>query len=122
MLSLSGMKKSFQHAWKGLKFVYKSEQNFRFQVVVAIITLSLSIIFPLRNWEIIIIILLILLVLVFEILNTAVEQLNDLLKPRMHHYVGVVKDAMAGAVFLTSLVALMVGLMIFLPHFINLLN
>ena len=55
MLSLSGMKKSFQHAWKGLKFVYKSEQNFRFQVVVAIITLSLSIIFPLRNWEIIII-------------------------------------------------------------------
>ena len=122
MLSPSRLLKSFNDAARGLKFVFKSQQNFRVQVFAAIIALSAAVIFPLRTWEIIVIILLVLLVLVMEILNTAIEQLNDLLKPRLHHYVRVVKDAMAGAVFLTSLTALIIGLIIFLPHFINLLK
>jgi diacylglycerol kinase len=122
MLSLSRLLKSFHDAGQGLKFVFKSEQNFRVQIFIAVITFSLAIIFPLYTWEIVVIMLLILLVLVMEILNTAMEQLNDLLKPRLHHYVRVVKDIMAGAVFLTSLTSLMIGLIIFLPHFINLLK
>lgn len=122
MLSLSRLLKSFRDAGQGLKFVFKSEQNFRIQILISVITLSLAIIFLLRSWEIIILILLISLVLVMEILNTAIEQLNDLLKPRLHHYVRVVKDIMAGAVLLTSLSALIVGFIIFLPHFINLLK
>jgi len=122
MLSLSRLLKSFYNAGQGLKFVFKSEQNFRVQIFIAIITFSLAIIFALYTWEIIVIMLLVLLVLIMEILNTAMEQLNDLLKPRLHHYVRVVKDIMAGAVFLTSLASLIIGLIIFLPHFINLLK
>lgn len=112
--------KSFADAGRGLKFVFKSEQNFRLQVAVGILVLAAAVLFSLRVWETILLILLILLVLLIEILNTAIEYFSDLLKPRLHHYVYVIKDMMAGAVLLTSSVALIVGVIIFLPHFINL--
>lgn len=112
--------KSLKHAGRGLKFVFKSELNFRIQTLAAAVAIILAFVFPLLRWERILIFLLIILVLLMEILNTAVEYLNDLLKPRLHHYVGVVKDIMAGAVLLVSLSALGIGLYIFLPYFLKL--
>jgi len=120
MLSLKRFIKSLTDALRGLKFVFKSEQNFRIQVVFGFLVLLASIYFQLRTWEAILIILMVSLVLLVEILNTAFEYFTDLLKPRLHHYVYVVKDLMAGAVLLSSVVALTIGLIIFLPHFINL--
>ena len=54
-----------------------------------------------------------------EILNTVLEYLIDLLKPRLHHYVHVIKDVMAGAVLLTALIALAVGVVIFYPYLVK---
>lgn len=111
---------SFRDAARGLYAVYKSEQNFRIQVFIGVVALMLSAILPLRAWEVVLIILLIMLVLVMELLNTAFEYVSDLVKPRLDHYVYMLKDIMAGAVFLTSIGALIIGLIIFVPHFINL--
>lgn len=111
---------SFHDAWRGLSAVFRSEQNFRMQISIGLVALVLAVILPLKNWEVILIILLIILVLVMEILNTAFEYVSDLIKPRLNHYVYMLKDIMAGAVFLTSLGALIIGLIIFVPHFINL--
>jgi undecaprenol kinase len=61
-------------------------------------------------------------VLAMELLNTALEYFTDLLKPRLHHYVLVIKDTMAAAVLITSLGALIIGLIIFIPHFIRLIK
>lgn len=112
--------KSFADAARGLKYVFKSEQNFRIQALLGFLVLVAAVYFPLQNWEVILLILLTLLVLLVEILNTAFEYFSDLLKPRLHHYVSVVKDIMAGAVLLTSVVAVSVGMIIFYPYFINL--
>ena len=112
------LKQSFTDAFHGLKYAFQNEQNFRVQTTVAIIVLGLAAIFPLKQWETILIVIMILVVLVTELLNTALERFTDLLKPRLHHYVGVVKDVMAGAVLLTSLGAVIIGLFIFLPYFI----
>jgi len=112
--------KSFHHAIKGLKYVFKSEQNFRIQIFVAVLVIVLAIYFPLKVWEVVLVILLVLLVLLMEILNTAIEKFNDLLKPRLHHYVRITKDIMAGGVLLVAVVSAVLGLVIFLPHFINL--
>lgn len=119
-MSIMRLIKSFTDALRGLKLVFKSEQNFRIQVIAGIFVFVAVFYFRLRAWEAILIILLILLVLLVEILNTAFEYFSDLLKPRLHHYVYVVKDVMAGAVLLTSIAALVIGVIIFLPHFINL--
>ncbi len=43
----------------------------------------------------------------------------DLIKPRVHDYVFLIKDKMAGAVLITSLCAGVVGAIIFLPHFLK---
>lgn len=113
-------KQSFVDALSGLKYAFKNEQNFRVQTIVALLILAVTLIFPLRQWEIILIIIMILVVLVTELLNTALERFTDLLKPRLYHYVKAVKDIMAGAVLLTSLGAVVIGMLIFFPYFVEL--
>lgn len=108
--------KSFVAAARGLGYVFKSEQNFRIQVAAGAVVLLGVIFLPLQTWEAILVILLILLVLLVEILNTVFEYFSDLLKPRLHHYVHVIKDVMAGAVLLTAIVAVVIGVIIFFPY------
>ncbi len=122
MVSLRRLFRSMKDALRGLKTVFKSEQNFRIQILVGLMVVILAVFFPLKIWEIILLILLLVQVLVMELLNTALEYFTDLLKPRLHHYVLLIKDVMAAAVLLTALGAAAIGLIIFLPHFIKLLQ
>lgn len=121
MLSFRRFRQSFRDAGRGLCQVFKTEQNFRIQVIIAILAVIAMMYFPLRSWERILVIVLIMLVLTMELLNTALEYFADLLKPRLHHYVFIIKDIMAAAVMLTAVGAVVVGTIIFLPHFLNLL-
>ena len=109
--------KSFRYAARGLRYVFKHEQNFRWQLAVSLIVIILMFWFPLSTREIVMVIILITMVLTMEILNTALERFADLLKPRLHEYVSVIKDIMAAAVLLTSLSAGIIGAIIFIPHF-----
>lgn len=113
---------SFYNAGRGLKQVFKTEQNFRLQVAAGIVVIGLIIYFPLKIWEIVVVVLLMAAVLTMELLNTALEYFTDLLKPRLHHYVSTIKDIMAAAVLVTALSALIVGLIIFLPYFLVLVR
>ncbi len=107
---------SFRAALHGIVLVYREERSFRIQVAVAVSVAGLMAILPLKSWEYIILTLCVGLVLVLEILNTIFERLSDMVKPRLHSYVGVIKDLMAGAVLIMSVAAAVVGLIIFVPH------
>ena len=120
MISLRRLIKSLKDALHGLKFTFKNEQNFRIQILIGLVVIILAFVFPLKIWEIILLILLMTLVLVMELLNTAFEHFTDLVKPRLNHYVFIIKDVMAAAVLLIALGAAAIGIIIFLPHFINL--
>ncbi|MBU0545764.1 diacylglycerol kinase [Patescibacteria group bacterium] len=122
MLSFKRLIHSFKDALHGLAHTFRREQNFRVQVLIGIFVTALAIYFPLRVWEVIVLILLMGWVLTMELLNTAFEYFTDLLKPRLHHYVHAVKDIMAAAVLISSLGAATIGVIIFLPHFLNLLK
>lgn len=110
------LKKSFWYAWRGLASTYKSEQNFRIQVWVAFFVACLSFYFRVTSREWIIILLVSSLILLLELLNTALEKVVDVLEPKIHHYVSLIKDVMAAAVFLASLTAVIIGLIIFYPY------
>lgn len=110
---------SFKEASRGLAAVFRSEQNFRIQLCVSLIVIALGIFFRLKLYEFVIIFVLIGSVLAMELLNTALEYCTDLLKPRLNHYVKLIKETMAAAVLVTALTALGVGLLIFTPHFID---
>ena len=55
------------------------------------------------------------IVIVSEILNTAIEKLTDMVSPEIHPKAKVVKDLAAGAVLMASIVAAVIGLIVFLP-------
>jgi diacylglycerol kinase len=59
------------------------------------------------------------LVWVSEFLNTALEAIVDLASPEIHPLARVGKDVGAAAVLISSLVAILVGLLILGPPLIN---
>lgn len=122
MISIKRLFRSFCDAWHGLVYVWKNEQNFQIQVLVAVLVLIAMIYFRPRKYEIIVLLILIVSVLTMELMNTALEYLADLFKPRLHPYVGLIKDIMAGAVLLTSIGAFIIGIIILAPYFVSLIK
>lgn len=120
MFSPKRLVKSFKYAMRGLVLVWKNEQNFRLQTLISIIVVIAMLAFHVPTWQAIILIMLIIFVLVLELLNTITEKMVDILKPRMHVYVEVIKDLMAAAVFISALGAAVIGAMIFIPYFVAL--
>lgn len=62
------------------------------------------------------------LVFITEFINSAVERITDVLKPRINSYVKEIKDIMAAAVFVSVLVAIVVGSIVFAPYIIDMVN
>ncbi len=56
------------------------------------------------------------MVITAELLNAAIERLADRITREEDPLIGQAKDLGAGAVLITALSALVVGLLIFLPH------
>lgn len=112
--------KSFYYACRGVKYAYQHEQNFRLQVIIGLIVCLFMLVFRVTRNEAIILFLLIFLVLILELINTTFEKMVDILKPRIHDYVAVIKDFMAAMVFLASLGAFIIALIIFLPYIFRL--
>lgn len=116
MLQIRKLLRSFYYAWRGVVLVFKEEQNFRIQLIVALAIAVLMFVLPVKNWEKVALLLVMAFVLVLELINSIMERIVDMLKPRLHIYVESIKDIMAAAVLISSLVALAVGLIIFIPY------
>ncbi len=107
---------SVRHAWHGLIFLVREERNFSLHLVMAVIAVCIALILDFLLWEFALLIFAIGLVLLMEIVNTVSEKLIDIAKPRIHFYAGMVKDMMAAAVLIAVLVAIIIGMMLFIPH------
>lgn len=107
---------SFLHAFHGFQYALKKERNLRIELLAAFFVVLTMIILEVEKWEMVVLVLMIALVLILEMLNTFLERLVNLLKPRIHPQARVLKDLMAATVFLASVTAAIVGLMIFLPY------
>ncbi len=60
------------------------------------------------------------LVMSIEGVNTAIEEIADFIHPEHHHKIGLIKDVAAGAVFIASIIAIIVGLYnLFSKDFLN---
>jgi undecaprenol kinase len=110
--------KSFRHAADGIRSAMSTERNFRIELIVAVVSIALSIALPLSLSERAIVLLAIGVILPLELLNTAIEHLMDMLSPQFHEKVKTIKDLAAGAVLLASVGAALVGLVVFIPHIV----
>lgn len=120
MSVLKSLARSFGHAFRGLGLAFKSERSFRIQVVAAFVVLVVIIALPLDLWERAILLLVTMFVLVLELLNSSLERLVDLAKPRLHAYAGDIKDLMAGSVLVAAMFALVLGVLILGPKLADL--
>lgn len=118
-----GLKKfinSFSYPVKGLKYAYRNEQNLTVDVGIALIVVIFGFIFKVNKYEWAILALTIGLVISCELINTAIEATVDLVTEEYHPLAKVAKDTSAAAVFIFAIVAVIVGLIIFLPKVIAL--
>lgn len=120
--SINKLISSFGHAIRGIKTVFKTEQNFRIHTIATLLVLLLSRLLKISKQEFILIILCIASVMVTEILNTAIEKLCDFVSPQYHDKIKTIKDMSAGAVLLMSITALIIGLTIFIPKIFQFLE
>lgn len=109
-------------AWKGIRTLVREEQSFRIQLLAAVAVLVLIVVFRLKRSEIALLLVVTTSVLVLELLNSAVERLVDLFRPRIHRYAEDIKDIMAGAVLVGSLGALLTGALVFWPYILATLS
>lgn len=108
--------KSFGYAIQGIINLLRLEQTARIQFVAGLLVFFLAYLFSVSRIEDTILFFAVALVFVVEITNTAIEKMLDLLHPQSHYQVAFIKDAMAGASLIASIIALVVGLLIFYPY------
>jgi diacylglycerol kinase len=116
-LDVKKLIKSFRYAFRGMWYVTKSEQNIRLHLLASVMVIILMVVFQVALWQAVILVLVMSLVLTLELINTIFEKMVDVLQPRIHFYVEVIKDIMAAAVLVSSIGAVIIGILIFAPYF-----
>lgn len=116
MIKIKRLLKSFKYAARGLFKTFKEEQNLQVQTTLALIVILMGWYFEIERLEWCFLLVVIGVVILMEIANSAVERITDVLKPRINTYVKEIKDIMAAAVMLASILAVIMGLIIFWPY------
>ncbi len=115
-----GFRKTFKNARKGLRIVLKSERNIRIHFLAGTLALLTGVVLDLTPEQLCIIFLAIGLVVGFEMFNSAIEfSLDAVFHNKYSTLVGMAKDISAGAVMFATFIAIVVGLIVFVPAIIR---
>lgn len=115
---VTGRFKSVGFAVKGAKKLITTEHSVMVQTSLGVILTIAGFAVGISHTEWLFQTLAIGLVLSIEGLNTAVEKIADFIHPDYHERIGFIKDIAAGAVFFAAITAIIIGLIIYVPHFI----
>lgn len=118
--SLKARIHSFGYAIAGLKKFFGSEHNVWIHLVVTFVVILAGFLLKLSRMEWVGVLFAIGLVLSAEAFNTCIEKMMDRLLPQQDETVKYVKDLAAGGVLITVIIAVAVGIIIFLPKIIHL--
>lgn len=113
---------SFGFAINGIKTAIILNRNLKLHIISATLVLILCVVFGLSVPEISLIIVLILLVVASEMINTAIEEVVNLVTKDYRQEAKNAKDIAAGMVLVVAFGAFIIGLFIFLPHILETLN
>ena len=108
--------RSFLFAGQGVWHAVRHQRNMRVHLAAAVAAVVAGLVLKISAVGWACVLLAIGLVLTTEMLNTVVESLVDLYTDEYHPLAKIAKDTAAGAVLVSSLTALAVGLAVFLPR------
>lgn len=107
---------SFKYAFEGLIAALKEEPNLKIHFFISVLILTLSYFLQISRQDLINIILVIGFVFAVEFTNTAIEVTVDAFTERQHPGAKLAKDISAGAVLVSAVTAIILGLLIFSPY------
>ncbi len=107
--------KSFGFAFEGLKLSIKVDQNVRIHLLVGIIILTVSLFLGVDTFELLFILFAIFFVIIAELINTAIEEMTNLIVNEHRLEAKIAKDVAAASVLLAAIFAAIVGMIILLP-------
>jgi len=105
---------SFRNALTGMAFGIRSERNLKIHLGIAAAVLILGFVYHISLIEFCILIITIGAVLICELFNTALEVIVDMIVDEFHPKAKIAKDVAAGAVFISTVIAVLVGILIFI--------
>ena len=111
---------SFRFAIKGIKNLIINEHNARIHLTALLVVIGLGLFLKLELMEWVAITIVSGIVMLTELINTAIENLADIVEPKWNEKIGKIKDYSAGAVLVAAIVSVIVGSVIFIPKFIAL--
>ena len=107
--------RSFKYAFEGLIYLFKKEHNSWIHALAMLVVIVAGCIFKLNTIEWLFVIIAVGLVFAAELINSSIERLVDLASPDINPIAKQAKDLAAAAVLVVAIVALLIGLMIFVP-------
>jgi diacylglycerol kinase (ATP) len=111
--------KAFSYAFSGIAQSFGAEAHLKLHAVIALMVIAAGFFFNVTKIEWFMLVLCISLVIAFEMLNSALEKLCDLVMPDQHPKIKYIKDVAAGAVLIVCLFALIVGGIVFIPYIVD---
>jgi diacylglycerol kinase (ATP) len=121
-LTFTGRIRSFSFAFHGIAIMLRSQYNAWIHATATIATVAAGVVLGISRAEWCWIVLAIVAVWTAEALNTALEFLTDVASPEFHPIAGQAKDVAAGAVLITAVGAVVIGLIVFGPRLVELLE
>jgi diacylglycerol kinase len=119
---LNGRLRSFGHAFRGLKVLLQTQHNARIHAVATFMVVAAGALLGISPVEWALVALAVAGVWAAEALNTAIEFLVDLASPEIHPLAAKAKDVAAAAVLVAAIGSLVVGVLVFGPHVLKLLQ
>jgi len=115
---LRGRLRSLKFAFKGAYLLLTTEHSIMMQFSLGIAVTILGFVMQISATEWMFQLLAVGTVLVAESLNTGIEKICDFIHPDYHERIGFIKDISAGAATFAAIIALIIGLIIYIPKFI----
>ncbi len=107
--------KSFGYAFQGIGNTILHERNMQIHCTVAVLVVIFGFILHISVWEWMVCLLLFAIVMSLELVNTALEAVVDLATEERKPLAKKAKDAAAGAVLMSAIIAAILGGIIFFP-------
>jgi diacylglycerol kinase len=114
--------KSFRNAFSGLVVLLKYTHNSRIHLFILILVLIAGLILRIALSDWITIFFAAGLVFISECFNTAVEYLSDIISPGYDEKIKRAKDVAAAGVLISAIMSILIGIAVFLPKILKLLN
>ena len=109
--------RSFKYAFRGIGTLLKTQMNARIHLFALVFVIAVGFLVDLNSREWALVALAIGMVLSAESMNSALEFLADHTAPKWHDSVQKAKDLAAASVLIAAAAALVIGLLVFIPHF-----